>query len=99
MATELTNEDYAALRFRSLRGINVGRDQLAGNHGDSIDYRAMAAHIGGYSRHLSPADKLRQEWRTGETTREYEEFRRHQAVAWSATPETRLSPGSVEKRS
>lgn len=70
--TTLTNEDYAILARNVRRGVRVG------DHHDFIDYRVMLAHVGGYSRHLSPADKLRQEWRTCETTREWEEFRRSQ---------------------
>lgn len=42
-STTLTNEDIAALRFRSMNGRRVGRDQFAGNNGDSRDFNIVLA--------------------------------------------------------
>ena len=38
---ELTNEDYAALRFRSMHGHTVLRGNHAGNLGDMKDFRSI----------------------------------------------------------
>lgn len=63
--TALTNEDHAALAFRSMHGRHVGRDQYAGNLGDRRDFEAMLsreyhrADNDGINDPYSPVDALR----------------------------------------